>query len=272
MERLSVDYLTTKTMEQGKKARSLYQSHHNSSSPKTSPSKEQPENKDANSSHPQPSLDADMTLLADAVRLQPSTRAALCLYDATTLEDFCLMTELDFESMIVSEARHGRTICPLQQRKILVLLQWIHGISDEHKKNGQIIPKTDNSLEKTKDSPPPPFLHRLTHPVETVQEHRRNRNNIARVAPTKEISNDDNDENCDGISDRVSLNEKESLDEKELFDGFLLIPPNWKEQFHRDFLALKHRLHDERNKDQTKWSLVSETFLSLRWILCGFEG
>ena len=63
--------------------------------------------------------------IADATRLTPVTRTALAQYDAQSLEDF-FMTEHDFESMLLSETRPGRPICPLQQRKIRVLLQWIH--------------------------------------------------------------------------------------------------------------------------------------------------
>ena len=80
---------------------------------------------------PQCSLDEDMVYIADGIRLTPATRTALALYDARSLEDFCCMREHDFESMLLSETRLGRPICPLQQRKIHVLLQWIHDVAND---------------------------------------------------------------------------------------------------------------------------------------------
>ena len=46
-----------------------------------------------------------------------------------TLEDFCLMTDEDFADLILTQARIGRPIPPLQQRKLRVILTWIQSLA-----------------------------------------------------------------------------------------------------------------------------------------------
>jgi len=60
-----------------------------------------------------------------------ATRAALTAYDARTLEDFAMMTVDDFEEMTITAARLSRPLPPLQQRKVAVLLDWVHEIVED---------------------------------------------------------------------------------------------------------------------------------------------
>eukprot|EP00584_Thalassiosira_punctigera_P016885 CAMPEP_0172562422 /NCGR_PEP_ID=MMETSP1067-20121228/96788_1 /TAXON_ID=265564 ORGANISM="Thalassiosira punctigera, Strain Tpunct2005C2" /NCGR_SAMPLE_ID=MMETSP1067 /ASSEMBLY_ACC=CAM_ASM_000444 /LENGTH=105 /DNA_ID=CAMNT_0013352635 /DNA_START=75 /DNA_END=389 /DNA_ORIENTATION=- len=72
-----------------------------------------------------PRLHRDMRLICDALRVSERTRYALRSADAAALEDFSLMTDEDFADMVVSQARTGEPLPPLQQRKLWVLLSWV---------------------------------------------------------------------------------------------------------------------------------------------------
>ncbi|KAL7555671.1 hypothetical protein ACA910_016340 [Epithemia clementina (nom. ined.)] len=77
-------------------------------------------------------LGEDMMILARAMRLSTATQQTLATYDASTLEDFCCMTDADFSSMVVTDTRLGKPIPPLQQRKIRILHYWCLDIVREY--------------------------------------------------------------------------------------------------------------------------------------------
>ena len=76
-----------------------------------------------------PRLHRDMRLICDIFRISEQSRYALRSFDAATLEDFCLMTDEDFADLILTQARIGRPIPPLQQRKLRVILTWIQSLA-----------------------------------------------------------------------------------------------------------------------------------------------
>ena len=77
-----------------------------------------------------PRLHRDMRLICDCFRISDQSRYALRSFDASTLEDFSLMTDDDFADLVVTHARIGKPIPPLQQRKIRVLLTWVQKLAN----------------------------------------------------------------------------------------------------------------------------------------------
>ena len=75
-----------------------------------------------------PRLHRDMRLICDVFRISDQTRHALRSFDASNLEDFSLMTIEDYADMIVTQARIGKPLPPLQQRKVRVLLSWVQSL------------------------------------------------------------------------------------------------------------------------------------------------
>ena len=71
----------------------------------------------------------DMRLICDVFRISDPSRYALRTFDAASLEDFVLMTDEDFADMIVTQARNGHPLPPLQQRKLRVLLSWVQSLA-----------------------------------------------------------------------------------------------------------------------------------------------
>jgi hypothetical protein len=69
-----------------------------------------------------------MKKICDELRLNERTRTALIEYDATTLEDLAYMTDADYENMLATAARQNRPLCPLQQRKIAVVIWWLRDL------------------------------------------------------------------------------------------------------------------------------------------------
>lgn len=76
-----------------------------------------------------PRLHHDVKLICNEFGITEQSKYALRRYDATKLEDFCLMTDDDFDELVLTEARMGRPICPLQQRKLRVLLEWARSLA-----------------------------------------------------------------------------------------------------------------------------------------------
>ena len=107
-------------------------------------------------------------VLAQGMRLSLETQHALVAYDAATLEDFCLMTQADFSSMVATDARLGRPIPPLQQRKLKILLAWCHELLHEHAQEQQqqdCIDAEDNDDDQEEGEP----CWNTTVPEETEQ-------------------------------------------------------------------------------------------------------
>ncbi|KAL3773098.1 hypothetical protein ACHAW5_009529 [Stephanodiscus triporus] len=77
-----------------------------------------------------PRLRHDVKLICDEFGIAEQSRYALRIFDATKLEDFSLMTNEDFDDLVRTQARMGRPICPLQQRKLRVLLSWVRSLAD----------------------------------------------------------------------------------------------------------------------------------------------
>jgi hypothetical protein len=76
-----------------------------------------------------PRLHHDVKLICSEFGITEQSKYALRRYDATKLEDFCLMTDDDFDELVLTEARMGRPMCPLQQRKLRVLLEWARSLA-----------------------------------------------------------------------------------------------------------------------------------------------
>mmetsp|Transcript_7119 Transcript_7119/g.16184 ORF Transcript_7119/g.16184 Transcript_7119/m.16184 type:complete len:204 (-) Transcript_7119:4-615(-) len=73
-------------------------------------------------------LHRDMRLVCDVFRISEESRYALRSFDAAALEDFCLMSDEDYSNLVVFQARIGKPIPPLQQRKLRVLLTWVQSL------------------------------------------------------------------------------------------------------------------------------------------------
>ena len=110
-----------KVNKETKKEMKTYKSHHHNKDGAT-------DEKDNNIEPPR--LHRDMRLICDCFRISDQSRYALRSFDASTLEDFSLMTDDDFADMVVTHARIGKPIPPLQQRKIRVLLTWVQKLAN----------------------------------------------------------------------------------------------------------------------------------------------
>mmetsp|Transcript_22307 Transcript_22307/g.38285 ORF Transcript_22307/g.38285 Transcript_22307/m.38285 type:complete len:202 (-) Transcript_22307:569-1174(-) len=75
-----------------------------------------------------PRFHRDMRLICDVFRISEQSRYALRNFDAATLDDFSLMTDEDYADLIVTQARIGAPLPPLQQRKLRVLLSWAQSL------------------------------------------------------------------------------------------------------------------------------------------------
>jgi hypothetical protein len=209
-----------------------------------------------------------MTIVADAFRLTYETREALKSYDASTLEDFCLMTEYDFESMLITETRLQRPICPLHQRKVLVLLRWIHQVSEDSavERAARQFTKTCSKKSVNADEAnPPPFLNRLSDPFGTMRNfHHRTMSSIKTVASFGSSASTSPSSSSGSHSGKVGS----------LKDDFkyVIIPEDWQARFRADLPKLKQTLYRERDTVYTeRWSLLGDTFLAARWIFCGYQ-
>ena len=168
-----------------------------------------------------------MKLVCDQLRLNNRSQTALEEYDATTLEDLAFMTNEDYENMLATAARHNRPLCPLQQRKIAVLLWWVRNlVKDSHpfKK----VPEEERQK--------PSFWDRLVHNPDEWMRHK--------IHPEK------------------------NLEVKEVDTG-TVIPPNWESRFYEDLPMLKKKIREMGEK--SSFSLYSDWFLNIRWVMCGYE-
>lgn len=187
-------------------------------------------------------LDSDMLFVANALRLTEKSRVALAEYDAATLEDFSLMTDIELKSLFLTEARHGKPFPPLQQRKIKVLLHWVHQQLDEQ-------------IKKEKE-----------HQKLGQQEQQKQKQN-----------DDDDDAAADATHSTLASSIEEDHDDdnnnSKKFDKELLISANWKEKFKQDLPMLIQKLVDERTKASNSYgsSIVSEGLLDFRWLFCGLQ-
>ena len=176
-----------------------------------------------------PRLHRDMRLICDVFRISDQTRHALRSFDASNLEDFGLMTTEDYADMIVTQARIGKPLPPLQQRKVRVLLSWVQSLSSSTAENN--IDKTITTsvqLQQSTTTPSEP-----TTDLE-VQESKSDNDTTNNTTPRKR--------------------------------GGGRSPNNWENQFYTDLPRLKQELRDMGKNNQSNWA---SEFLSLRWIFCG---
>ncbi len=61
-----------------------------------------------------PQLHHDVKLICNKFGITEQSKYVLRIYDATKLDNFCLMTVDNFDELVLSEAHMGRSICPLQ--------------------------------------------------------------------------------------------------------------------------------------------------------------
>ncbi|KAL7555672.1 hypothetical protein ACA910_016341 [Epithemia clementina (nom. ined.)] len=89
-----------------------------------------------------------------------------------------------------------------------------------------------------------------------------------------------------GIPKHSNKDEKEEYDDKNTGgrDGLnkieedplflsqhVLIPPDWEERLYRDLPGLKRQLLEEGERSKTfSWSNASDSFMTLRWVFCGY--
>jgi len=172
-------------------------------------------------------LEPSMVTLADAFRLNERTRAALEEYDATTLEDLAYMTNHDYEGMLASAARRNRPLCPLQQRKVAVLMYWVRNL----------VKDSSPFKERPKKKHEANFFDRVMH--HSPSEWRK-------VNP---LSHDDED--------------------SKTVDTGTVIPPDWEARFEEDLPMLKKKLKEIG--DTSSFSLYSDVFINIRWIICGYQ-
>jgi hypothetical protein len=169
-----------------------------------------------------------MAKICDQLRLNARTKMALEEYDATTLEDLAYMTNEDYESMLATAARQGRPLCPLQQRKVAVLLWWVRNLV---KDSSTIFQEEINATTKK-----PNMWERILHtPLEWHCKVHSTENS------TKVVNN----------------------------TTWTGIPRNWEEQFQKDFPMLKKKLKEVG--EISSFSLYSDYFINIRWILCGYR-
>lgn len=171
-------------------------------------------------------LQPDMVKVCNAFRINHRTKTALEEYDATTLEDLAYMTDQDYEGMLATSARMNRPLCPLQQRKIVVLVWWVR---DLVKDTAVFREKQKQNMRKST------VFDRIVHsPAEWTNK----------VHPHKEV------------------------DDAKSAETSTVIPPNWEARFEEDLPMLKKKLKEVG--ETTSFSLYSDFFLNIRWILCGY--
>ena len=275
----------------------------------------------------------DMQLLADAFRLGENARLALTNYDARTLEDFSMMTTHDFESMLVNAARLHHPLCPLQQRKISVLLEWTRQMVEEYKEektlkafggrpqrtldrsqkpatissaqpseqsfhdemdtnsNSNSSRSHQNQINTTDDSYVPSFTDRLFNPLGTLEQartrveasvansyvemgrlvhHHHHAQTQQKQQPALESSaaSSSPSSKANTSHDRSPRKGDSSRSSSSVS---LFIPPDWEERFHRDLPMLKLRLKQAGEEEKLLWSFWSDSFITLRWVFCGYD-
>jgi len=172
-------------------------------------------------------LNPCMAKVCDELRINQRTKTALEEYDATTLEDLAYMTNQDFESMVATATRQNRPICPLQQRKIAVLIWWVRNLVKDS------TPFKEQPEEKKED---PNLWERMVH---TPSEW------------------------------SIKVNSQNEVDELKDVDTGIVIPRDWERQFEKDLPMLKKKLKEVGQK--SSFSLYSDFFINLRWVLCGYQ-
>ena len=85
-----------------------------------------------------PRLHRHMRHICEVFRVNDRTTHALRCFDAATLEDFALMTDEDFADLILTAARDGAPLPPLQQRKVRVLLNWARRLPIREEGEGSV--------------------------------------------------------------------------------------------------------------------------------------
>lgn len=164
--------------------------------------------------------------VCDAFRINHRTKTALEEYDATTLEDLAYMTDQDYENLLATSARMNRPLCPLQQRKIAVLIWWVRDLVKD---------TAPFREERKKDLRKSTVFDRIRHsPSDWAMK----------IHPHKEV------------------------DDAKTVETSTIVPPDWEVRFEEDLPLLKKRLKEMG--ETTSFSLYSDFFLNLRWVLCGY--
>ena len=77
-------------------------------------------------------LEKDMIHLADGLNLDPNTRCLLAAFDARTLDDFYLMSDNDFSTLVFRAKMTQNSLPPLQIRKVQMLRRWLSDLVEEN--------------------------------------------------------------------------------------------------------------------------------------------
>jgi len=202
-------------------------------------------------------LDSDMVYLADAFRLSEGTRRALWEFDACTVEDFALMTNRDLETMLVTEARLGHPLPPLQQRKIGVLLEWLHQQVDRHVEDQR---HQKQQVQGASRDVPVNVASMPGKSVCTAQSDEKKEENCSVHTPSDAAIQDG-----EGDNDGTGCKTAEAADQ----NRHVIVPPDWRLRFRHDLPSLKHRLREEGT---SRASAVSgNSLVDLRWLVCGYS-
>jgi len=209
-----------------------------------------------------------MTYVSDALRISERTRRAMREYDVgTTLEDVAFSTFLDLESMILREASRGTPVPPLQQRKLSVLLWWVHSIC---KNSGGSSTDPDDPNHPTAGAAVPTLTERMCDPIGTFCDHERTHHSSKQHKQKQQKQFTTTTAARDAASPSSTCS---------------IIPSDWKEQFQRDLPALKRKLRDDGcyrdDEFADRFSPTAkggggmgrriDSFMALQWLLCGIH-
>ena len=199
-------------------------------------------------------LDTDMTYVCDALHINPISRALLTAFDATTLEDCCLLTNRDLEDFQQYAAQWGLPFAPLQRRKLNLLIQWlrtlverwIRSVVDQREYEGPY----DQGYEIES-------LRHLSN-FKVVQANRG-------LPPPNSGSDEESDEE-ESPNEIEKVKEDSKIDHQEKKVCHSVIPPNWRKQFTLDLPCLKEALFDlEKRSLLSDWDRM---LLEIQEMIC----
>ena len=209
------------------------------------PQHQEPQQQQQQQPHSPFLLQPDMAYVCDSLRINERTRIALVEYDATTLEDLAYMTNDDLEGMLASAVRHDRPLCPLQQRKLVVLLWWVRKIIIILPENGSYSDTTAVALLESES--------KKEWEMTTLESTNDNAPMELKTSGNKEVE---------------KMIVTGPLSKKETYAcNTSAIPSNWKRGFDQDLPKIKRKLKELG--ETSSFSLYSDALLNTRWLLCG---
>lgn len=176
-------------------------------------------------------MDPDLTFICKAFRVDDRTRLWMSAFDARNLEEFAMMTDSDLSEMVLTAARYGRPLPPMQIRKLDVLVVWARELLEE----AAVAEENCRSLMEYESLPSKEAAKGAVGPEEQI------------------------------FGQGSFCDTKAKMSDMKCY----LIPSNWQDRFNEDFPKLKIRLKERG--DTTTDSNWTMRFLSFRWIFCGYS-